>query len=80
MRFTKLHGAGNDFLIVDGHERERDWAKLASSICDRHFGVGADGLLVALPSEAADLRMPLFNADGAADALDIEPFLDLLFG
>ena len=65
MRFTKLHGAGNDFLIVDGHERERDWAKLASRICDRHFGVGADGLLVALPSEAADLRMRLFNADGS---------------
>ena len=65
MRFTKLHGAGNDFLIVDGHERERDWGKLASRICDRHFGVGADGLLVALPSEAADLRMRLFNADGS---------------
>ena len=65
MRFTKLHGAGNDFLIVDGHERERDWAQLASRICDRHFGVGADGLLVALPSEAADLRMRLFNADGS---------------
>ena len=65
MRFTKLHGAGNDFLIVDGHERERDWAKLASRICDRHCGVGADGLLVALPSEAADLCMRLFNADGS---------------
>ncbi len=65
MKFTKLHGAGNDFLIVDGRERERDWPKVAKRICDRHFGVGADGLLIALPSDAADLRMQLFNADGS---------------
>ena len=65
MKFTKLHGAGNDFLIVNGRERDQDWQKMAKRICDRHFGVGADGLLIALPSDAADLRMQLFNADGS---------------
>ena len=65
MKFTKMHGTGNDFLIVDGSELERDWSQLAARICDRHFGVGADGLLVAHPSDVADLRMRLFNADGS---------------
>lgn len=66
MRFTKLHGAGNDFIVVDGRDAERDWAKLAAAICDRHIGAGADGLLVVHESKAADLRMALYNADGSA--------------
>ncbi len=65
MQFTKLQGAGNDFIVVDGRSVERNWAALAVAICDRHFGVGADGLLVLGPSEAADLRMGLFNSDGS---------------
>lgn len=65
MRFAKLHGAGNDFIVVDGHGIERDWSALAEAICHRHFGAGADGLLVALPSETAAVRMLLFNADGS---------------
>jgi diaminopimelate epimerase len=65
MRFTKLHGAGNDFIVIDARDVERDWTKLAAAICDRHLGVGADGLLLALRSDTADVRMRLFNADGS---------------
>ncbi len=63
--FTKLHGAGNDFVVVEPDGRDRDWAALARRMCDRHFGVGADGLLLALPSDSADLRMRIFNPDGS---------------
>lgn len=63
--FTKLHGAGNDFVVVEPDERDRDWPALARRMCDRHFGVGADGLLLALPSQSADLRMRVFNPDGS---------------
>jgi diaminopimelate epimerase len=59
MDFTKLHGTGNDFIAVDGRETDRDWGALARRICDRHFGVGADGLLVAAASSRADVRMRL---------------------
>ncbi len=65
MQFTKLHGAGNDFIVVDGRANEADWTKLARAICDRHFGAGADGLLVAGESDVAALRMGLYNADGS---------------
>ncbi len=65
MRFAKLHGSGNDFLIIDARGVERDWSKLAAAICDRHFGAGADGLLLVLPSTVAQLRMGLYNADGS---------------
>ncbi len=65
MRFTKLHGTGNDFIVVDARDREADWPSVARSICDRHLGAGADGLLLVYDSDAADLRMGLFNADGS---------------
>jgi diaminopimelate epimerase len=65
MDFTKLQGAGNDFVLVETSDIERNWARLAVAICDRRFGVGADGLLLLLPSEAADFRMRIFNADGS---------------
>lgn len=65
MKFAKLHGSGNDFVVVDARHFERDWPKLAVAICDRHFGVGADGLLLVRPSDDADLRMVLYNADGS---------------
>lgn len=64
MRFTKLHGTGNDFVLVDARELERDWPSLAERICDRHFGIGADGLILVLASDVADLRMRMFNPDG----------------
>ena len=63
MRFTKLHGAGNDYLYVNGFETDvPDPSGLAVRICDRHFGVGADGLILALPpTSGGDLRMRVFN-------------------
>ena len=65
MRFTKLHGSGNDFIVIDARGLERDWSRLAVAMCDRHFGAGADGLLLAKPSSKAGLRMALYNADGS---------------
>jgi len=65
MRFIKLQGAGNDFIVVDARGSDRGWTSLAAAICDRHFGVGADGLLTVNDSEVAGLRMGLFNADGS---------------
>jgi diaminopimelate epimerase len=65
MDFAKLHGTGNDFIVVDGRRLERDWSELATAMCDRHFGVGADGLIVAALTDAADVRMRIFNADGS---------------
>jgi diaminopimelate epimerase len=60
-----MHGAGNDFIVVRGEEQ--DWSALAPRICDRHFGIGSDGILVALPSERADVRMRMYNPDGTED-------------
>jgi diaminopimelate epimerase len=65
MKFTKLHGAGNDFIVVDARGVERDWPRLAAAICDRHLGAGADGLLLVEDSPKAALRMRLYNADGS---------------
>ena len=65
MKFTKLHGAGNDFLIVDARGIERDWGRLAVAMCERNFGAGADGLLLLREPANADLRMVLYNADGS---------------
>ncbi len=63
--FHKMQGAGNDFIVVRGEEH--DWSTLAPVLCDRHRGVGADGILVALPSENAGLRMRMYNPDGTED-------------
>jgi len=65
LRFTKMHGCGNDFVFIDclGGER-RDLEKLAQRLCDRRFGVGADQLLTIHPSETADFKMEIYNADG----------------
>ena len=67
MRFTKLHGCGNDYIYVDCIRQPppRDPAGLARVISDRHFGVGGDGLILICPSERADARMRMFNADGS---------------
>ena len=66
MRFTKMYGCGNDFLILDPGEVEGvDLPQLARRVCDRHFGVGADGILVPAPSETADLEMIYYNSDGS---------------
>ncbi len=67
MRFTKMQGAGNDYVYVNCfHERlPADPAKLSIAIADRHFGIGGDGLILICPSEKADARMRMFNADGS---------------
>ncbi|MBN9494419.1 diaminopimelate epimerase, partial [bacterium] len=64
MRVTKMHGNGNDYLFHRPTE-ERDWNEVARRISDRHFGAGSDGLILALPSTKADLRMRMFNLDGS---------------
>ena len=66
MRFTKMHGLGNDYVYVDCfHENADDPAALARVISDRHRGVGGDGLILIGPSESGDVRMRIFNADGS---------------
>ncbi|MSQ61416.1 MAG: diaminopimelate epimerase [Dehalococcoidia bacterium] len=65
MDFAKMHGTGNDFVVVDGRGAERDWPRLAIAMCDRHFGVGADGILVVEESAVAPLRMRMYNPDGS---------------
>ncbi len=65
MRFAKLQATGNDFILVDGRGVLRDWAKLAHSMCRRHLGVGADGMLLLSSSSVADFQMRVFNVDGS---------------
>ena len=67
MRFTKMHGIGNDYIYVDciANPPPRDPVALSKVISDRHFGVGSDGLILICPSERADARMRMFNADGS---------------
>ena len=65
MQFTKMEGAGNDYVYVDARNQERDWAELSRRMSDRHFGVGSDGLILIADSEVADLKMVMFNADGS---------------
>ena len=65
MEFTKMHGAGNDYIYVDARAKEEDWPAISARLSDRHTGIGADGLILALESDHADLRMRMFNADGS---------------
>jgi len=66
MKFTKMHGAGNDYVYVDGFESSvSNPAEVARKVSDRHFGIGSDGLIMILPSQHAELRMRMFNADGS---------------
>ncbi|MGZ4031046.1 MAG: diaminopimelate epimerase, partial [Tumebacillaceae bacterium] len=66
MKFTKMNGLGNDFIVVAGFSAVPDDVQdLAVRMCDRHFGVGADGLAFILPSDKAEFRMRIFNSDGS---------------
>src|SRR5438309_244080 len=65
LSFHKIHGASNDFVVVDARQLEVDWAGLARRVCHRHRGIGADGVLLVQDSDDADFRMRLFNADGS---------------
>ncbi|MFO1095526.1 MAG: diaminopimelate epimerase [Planctomycetaceae bacterium] len=67
MRFTKMHGAGNDYIYLDcfAQPAPRDPAQLSIAMSDRHTGIGGDGLVLIGPSERGDARMRMFNADGS---------------
>ena len=66
MKFTKWQGCGNDFVLIDCRENElADYGAFAKKVCDRHYGVGGDGVLVVLNSDKADFRMRIFNTDGS---------------
>ncbi len=68
MFFTKVHGLGNDFILVNavtGQGFPDDYSTLAREMCDRRFGIGADGLVLLLDSEKADVRMRIINSDGS---------------
>ena len=65
MKFTKMHGAGNDYVYVNGYVESLDWPVISEKISNRHKGIGADGLIVAASSKIADLKMRMFNADGS---------------
>jgi diaminopimelate epimerase len=66
MRFTKMHGLGNDYVVMGFREApDIDFHTLAEQLCNRWFGVGADGLIAVLPSDSADFRMRIFNSDGS---------------
>ena len=66
MKFTKMHGLGNDFIFFENPDnQEMDYPTLAIKLCHRQLGIGADGIIAVLPSEVADLRMRIINADGS---------------
>lgn len=66
MNFSKMHGLGNDFILLEEKEiMGQDYAVLARTLCDRHTGIGANGILIIQASQIADLRMRIFNCDGS---------------
>lgn len=66
MKFTKMHGIGNDYIYVNGFEEQLvNPPEVARAVSDRHTGIGGDGLILILPSTCADFRMRMFNADGS---------------
>lgn len=66
MRFTKMHGLGNDYVYVNGFQEQiPDAGETAVKISDRHFGIGSDGLILINPSKVADFEMEMYNADGS---------------
>ena len=70
MKFTKMHALGNDYICIDCFEEDPalEPGRFAELVTDRHFGIGADGVIMIMPSETADFRMRIFNADGSEDA------------
>lgn len=66
MKFTKMHGLGNDFIFFENPDQiEMDYSRMAIKMCHRQLGIGADGIIAVLPSDVADLRMRIINADGS---------------
>jgi len=68
LKFVKMHGAGNDFVIIDGEKEviaEQSLPSLSRHICDRQLGIGGDGIILVLPSRVANFKMRMFNPDGS---------------
>ena len=66
MKFTKMHGCGNDYVYVNCFEEKLvDESKIAAFVSDRHFGIGSDGMILIKPSQIADFEMAMYNADGS---------------
>lgn len=66
MKFVKMHGLGNDFVFLeDKNGADKDFSQLAVKMCAPHTGIGADGIIVIVPSDKADVRMRIINADGS---------------
>ncbi|MDK2878310.1 MAG: diaminopimelate epimerase [Thermoanaerobacteraceae bacterium] len=66
MEFVKMHGLGNDFILVNGFKEDvSKIIKKSKMLCDRHLGIGADGVILALPSDKADVKMRVINSDGS---------------
>ena len=69
MKFWKMNGAGNDFIVIDNRDGTVDaaqWPRIAQTLCERHLSVGADGLMVVeRPTSGGDYRMLFFNSDGS---------------
>ena len=67
IEFVKMTGAGNDFILIDNrtHKLTLEWEKIAPKLCDRRFGVGADGILILTESRMANVKMDYYNADGS---------------
>ncbi|MBK5133395.1 diaminopimelate epimerase, partial [Candidatus Bathyarchaeota archaeon] len=68
MKFWKMHGLGNDYVVIDNRNdkiKEEDNSKLAQKLCERRFSIGADGLILLSNSATADVKMRIFNLDGS---------------
>lgn len=65
MKFCKMQGAGNDFIVIKREEAKHNLSNLAIKLCDRHFGIGADGLIIVEKSKLADFKMRIFNPNGS---------------
>ena len=68
MRFTKMHGCGNDYVYIDGARekvRQEEKTGLVQRLSDRHFGIGGDGVIFINPSQEADFEMEMYNMDGS---------------
>ena len=65
VKFTKMHGAGNDYIYIDARTLQKEWSALSVVMSDRNLGVGSDGIILALPSDRAHLRARIFNPDGS---------------
>ena len=70
MKFTKMHGIGNDYVYVNCFQEKVDNpSEVAKFVSDRHFGVGSDGLILIKPSQIADCEMDMYNLDGSQGAM-----------